>query len=192
MYDIVFDVSQVESRPGYVVLRITGAGAGRLFLSESGGHRFQHVPKHDKKGRTHTSTITVATMPEEKNVVLDIDPGDLEIMTCRSSGKGGQNVNKRDTAVQVRHVPTGVMVRCETERSQLQNKTNAIELLRQRLQERSVQVLFEQRAQQRRDQVGSGQRGDKRRSYYFQRDSVVDHVLNKEWKLKSFLRGEWD
>jgi peptide chain release factor 1 len=152
----------------------------------------QHVPKHDRKGRTHTSTITVAVLREPSVVELKIDPRDLEFTTCRGSGAGGQHRNVTDSAVQVTHRPSGLQVRCETERSQHQNKETAVALLRSRLWEAKNTAVSNQRSLERKTQVGSGMRSDKRRSYYFQRDQVVDHELERTWKLKSWLRGDWD
>ena len=113
-------------------------------------------------------------------------------MTCRAGGKGGQHVNKTESAVQVKYIPTGLMVRCEAERSQTQNKETAIALLRTRLWEAKQNAATQARVTERKNQVGSGQRGDKRRSYYFQRDEVIDHELNRTWRLKSWLRGDWE
>jgi len=139
-----------------------------------------------------TSTVTVAVMDEPTDVELRIDQSDLEISTCRGSGAGGQHRNKTDSAVQIKHLPSGLMVRCETERSQPQNKATALALLRSRLWEAKRSAQSTVRADERRQQVGSGQRGDKRRSYYWQRDLVHDHLLDKTWRLKAWLRGDWE
>jgi peptide chain release factor 1 len=187
-----FDVTDLDRRPGQITCQISGKGALAAFKNEAGGHRIQHVPDHDKRGRMHTSNLTVAVLAEPTEVELHLDPRDLEISTCRGSGAGGQHRNKTDSAVQIKHLPSGVMVRCESERSQAQNKDSALSLLRSRLWEAKKQGVTAQRAQDRRDQVGTGQRADKRRSYYFQRDLVVDHVLGREWRLKAFMRGDWD
>lgn len=186
----VFDVVELERRPGLVAAQVTGEGAYEAFQDEAGGHRFQHVPKHDKRGRVHTSTVTVAVLPVPTEVELRLDPRDLEITTCRGSGPGGQHRNKTESVVQIRHRPTGITVRCDGERSQHRNKESAMTLLRCRVREVGRSRAETQRAKDRQNQVGSGQRGDKRRSYYFQRDQVVDHLLGKSWSLKAFLRGE--
>ena len=187
-----FDVTELDRRPGQITCKISGKGALAAFKNEAGGHRIQHVPDHDKRGRMHTSNLTVAVLPEPTEVELRLDPRDLEIFTCRAGGKGGQHVNKTESAVQIKHKPSGIMVRCESERSQPQNKEAAMSLLRSKLWEAKKQGVSAQRAQERRDQVGSGQRADRRRSYYYQRDVVVDHILNREWRLKAFMRGDWE
>lgn len=187
----VFDVTELDRRPGYLVFRVSGKTASEVFTHESGGHRIQHVPSHDKRGRVHTSTVTVCVLAEPTDIQVRIDPKDLEITSCRGSGPGGQHRNKTDSAVQIRHRPSGLIVRCESERSQYQNREMALALLRSRIWKAKQHEAVGARARDRREQVGSGARGDKRRTYYFQRDQVVDHVLGKTWKLKSFLRGEW-
>lgn len=187
-----FDVTELDRRPGQITCKVSGKGALAAFKNEAGGHRIQHVPDHDKRGRMHTSTITVAILEEPTEVQFKLDPRDLEIMTCRAGGKGGQHVNKTDSAVQIRYKPTGLIVRCESERSQPQNKEAALSLLRSRLWAEKKLEAETKRATERKAQVGSGARADKRRSYYFQRDLVVDHILEREWRLKAFLRGDWD
>jgi peptide chain release factor 1 len=188
----VFDVAELERRPGIIVFKVTGKGAYNAFKDEAGGHRMQHIPAHDKKGRMQTSNLTVAVLSEPTEVEFKLDPRDLEIKTCRAGGAGGQHVNKTDSAVQIKYLPTGLMVRCESGRSQGQNKESAIALLRSRLWEAKKAAHDQKRTDDRRNQVGTGQRSDKRRSYYFQRDLIVDHVLDKSWKLKSWMRGDWD
>lgn len=192
MLAAVFDVTEIDTRPGLIICKITGKGAINAFKNEAGGHRMQHVPAHDKRGRMHTSNLTVAVLAEPTQVEFKLDPRDLDIATCRGSGNGGQHKNVTDSAVQVTHKPSGLMVRCESERSQHQNKATAIELLRARLWAAKQQAVVTQRTNDRKAQVGSGQRADRRRSYYFQRDMVVDHVLNREWRLKAFMRGDWE
>jgi peptide chain release factor 1 len=149
------------------------------------------VPPTEKRGRVQTSTVTVAVLPEPDFEQMRIRDSDLSFRTCRGSGPGGQNRNKLETAVQVTHVPTGLCVRCETERSQLQNKQGALALLRARLWQIQLQGRIDARAADRRQQIGSGERGDKRRTIALQRDQVVDHVTGQTWKAKAYLRGEW-
>ena len=138
-----------------------------------------------------TSTVTVAVLQEPTPLQVRMDDRDLEWQTCRASGSGGQKVNKTESAVQLRHVPSGLMVRVETERSQHQNRATARVLLGARLWERERQRLQNERDASRRDQVGAGQRGDKRRTIAVQRGTVVDHVTGKSWTLRDYLRGDW-
>lgn len=182
----------LEERPGLVVLRVAGAGARATFADEPGGHRWQRVPPNDKRGRVHTSTVTVAVLaaPAERELPR-LDPRELEISTCRSSGSGGQHLQKTDSAVQIRHVPTGLIVRCETERSQSYNREMALAILRARLHEAARERDADVRGADRRRQIGSGQRGDKRRTVAVQRDSVVDHVTGRAWRFGDYVRGAW-
>ncbi len=174
------------------MLRASGLGVREVFADEAGGHRWQRVPPTEKRGRVHTSTVTVAILEEPNDVELPtLDPRDLEISTCRSSGNGGQNVQKTDSAVQIKHVPSGLIVRCETERSQTYNKATAMTILRARLHQQIAGRVHEERASDRRRQIGSGQRGDKRRTIAVQRDSVVDHVTGRSWRFVDYERGKW-
>ena len=138
-----------------------------------------------------TSTVTVAVLAEPTDVQVRLDDRDLEYRTCRASGAGGQQVNKTDSAVQLTHRPTGLMVRVETERSQHQNRATALALLRARLWQAEREARDAARASDRRTQVGSGMRGDKRRTIAVQRGTVVDHVNGRSWNLRDYLRGSW-
>ncbi len=174
------------------MLRASGKGVRDTFAHEAGGHRWQRVPANEKRGRVHTSTVTVAVLEEPSEIELPrLDPRELDISTCRASGSGGQNVQKTDSAVQIRHIPTGIIVRCETERSQSYNKATALAIMRARLRERRLRDSNAQRADDRRRQIGSGQRGDKRRTIAVQRDSVVDHVTGRAWRFEDYMRGKW-
>jgi len=174
------------------VLRASGKRVRETFAHEGGGHRWQRVPPNEKRGRVHTSTVTVAVLEEPDEIELPrLDPRELAISTCRASGSGGQNVQKTDSAVQIRHVPTGLVVRCETERSQAYNKATALSILRARLHEQLLRRANTERADDRRRQIGSGQRGDKRRTIAVQRDSVVDHVTGRAWRFADYARGKW-
>jgi peptide chain release factor 1 len=135
--------------------------------------------------------VTVAVLPEPTDVQVRLDDRDLEYRTCRASGAGGQKVNKTDSAVQLTHKPTGLMVRVETERSQHQNRATALALLRARLWQTQRDAHVAARADDRRGQVGSGMRGDKRRTIAVQRGTVVDHVTGRSWNLRDYLRGAW-
>ena len=162
-----------------------------MFADEAGGHRWQRVPPSEKRGRVHTSTVTVAILPEPTEAQVKLDPRDLDIVTCRGSGPGGQHRNKTESAVQVTHRPTGVQVRCESERSQDQNKKTALAMLRARLWQAEQERAERERASDRRAQVGSGMRGDKRRTIRCQDGQVNDHVTGRTWRLRDYLRGEW-
>lgn len=174
------------------MLRVTGRDVERWLGGEGGGHRWQRVPPNEKRGRVHTSTVTVAILEEPTEVELPrLDPAELEITTCRASGSGGQHLQKTDSSVQVRHLPTGLVVRCESERSQSYNKATAIAILRARLHRELVERANADRARDRRRQIGSGQRGDKRRTIAVQRDSVVDHLTGRQWRFADYERGKW-
>lgn len=183
---MVFEFELIENRSGFVALRITGKNVS-LFLGESGGHRWQRVPKNDD--RVHTSTVTVAVLPEPTSQQLQLRDQDLEWSTCRGSGAGGQHRNKTESAVQLRHTPTGLMVRCESERSQAQNRQTALATLRARLWQAQQDAGNATRAQDRRQQVGSGMRGDKRRT--IRQDGVQDHLTGQRWTYKDYVRGNW-
>ncbi len=139
-----------------------------------------------------SSTITVVVLPEARAVEVVIDERDLEVSTCRGSGDGGQHLQKTESAVMIRHKPSGLSVRCESERSQHQNRATAMATLRERLEERARRVAHEARASERRTQAGSGERGDKRRTVRVQDETVIDHQTGQRWSLKSYLRGDWE
>lgn len=166
-------------------------GDDELFIGEIGGHRIQRVSPTERRGRTHTSTITICVLPEVTEHQFSIKDSELIWKTCRGSGPGGQHRNKTESAVQVTHIPTKLSVRCESERSQHQNRVSALELLRSRLWERQKKELTDQRTNDRKEMVGSGMRGDKRRTIRFQDGQVVDHITGRKWRLKDYLRGEW-
>ena len=174
-----------------MIFSASGEGAYVTFKDEPGGHRWQHVPKTEKRGRVQTSTVTVAVMQEPTEVQLRIRPEDIEMSTIRGSGAGGQKRNKTESCVVLKHVPSGLMVRAETERSQSQNRSLAMGLLRARLWEAEQERLRSARAADRKAQVGVGSRGDKRRTIAVQRDDVVDHVTGRRWRLRDYLSGQW-
>jgi peptide chain release factor 1 len=173
------------------VFRAAGRGAAALFAGEVGGHRWQRIPPGEKRGRVHSSTITVAVMSEPSAGELVIDPADLEWSTCRASGSGGQHLQKTDSSVQVVHRPTGVTVRIQSERSQHRNRATALAELRARLAAAERAQVAAARARERRDQIGSGMRGDKRRTVRYQDAVVTDHLTGRTWRLRDYLRGEW-
>lgn len=179
----------LEELPGFAVLKISGQRAWELFQHEAGGHRWQRVPPTEKRGRVHTSTVTVAVLPIPSEVTVPIQEKDLEIKVCRGSGAGGQHRNVTDSAVQITHRPSKISVRCENERSQHQNKMLAMEILRTRLQQAASSRAEEEYAKNRRQQIGSGQRGDKVRTIAVQRDQVIHHSTDRRVSVGEYLRG---
>lgn len=174
-----------------MVLRVSGRGAAETFRDEPGGHRWQRVPPTEKRGRVQTSTVTVAVLAEPEPRALEVRESELEWSYCRGSGAGGQNRHNTYSAVVLKHLPTGVVVRCESERSQAQNKETALAVLRARILEHRRAITDGERAGDRRRQVGSGMRGDKRRTIRVQDDSVADHETGRTWRFKAYARGEW-
>lgn len=170
---------------------MSGRGAREVFQDEGGGHRWQRVPPSDKRGRVQTSTVTVVVLPEPTAVEVVLDPRDLEWSTCRASGDGGQHLQKTESAVQLRHRPSGIAVRCESERSQHQNRATALGVLRARLLARATEAQRSERDASRRAQAGRGERGDKRRTIRVLDDQVVDHVTGRRWSFRDYRRGDW-
>jgi len=187
----VFEIESLDQRRGMRVFRVRGAGARALFADEAGGHRWQRVPPGEKRGRVHTSTVTVAVLAEPEETELQIAERDLKWSTCYGTGAGGQKRNKTETTVKLTHLPTGLQVRCEDCRSQLRNRRVALDLLRARLLALEEARRGEARAADRKQQVGSGMRGDKRRTIRVQDGQVFDHVTGRRWELRAYLRGEW-
>lgn len=173
------------------ILAIEGRGAYSNLKYESGVHRVQRVPETESGGRIHTSAATVAVLPEAEEVEVEINPDDLEIDTYRSSSAGGQNVQKNETAIRIIHKPTGIVVTCQDERSQLQNKEKAMRMLRAHLLERMTREQQEQISEARRSMVGSGDRSEKIRTYNFPQGRVTDHRIGFTlYRIDSFLDGD--
>jgi peptide chain release factor 1 len=176
-----------------IIFTITGQDVYKRLKYESGVHRVQRVPATEAQGRIHTSTVTVAVLPEAQEVDVEIKPEEVEINVCRASGKGGQGVNTTDSAVQIIHKPTGLIVRCADERSQQKNKAKAMTVLRSRLLERKVAEEDAKYAAQRKAQVGTGERSEKIRTYNFPQNRVSDHRLEITlYNLSNVIEGQLD
>jgi peptide chain release factor 1 len=176
-----------------IVALIKGKGVYSRLKYESGTHRVQRVPVTETQGRIHTSAVTVAVLPEAEEVEVHIDPGELRVDVFRSTGPGGQSVNTTDSAVRITHLPTGLVVTCQDEKSQHKNKAKALKVLRSRLLDQVVQERNAQRSEQRKSQVGSGDRSERIRTYNFPQGRVTDHRIGLTlYKLDTVLQGEVD
>lgn len=176
-----------------VTFMITGKGAYSRLKFESGVHRVQRVPDTESSGRIHTSTATVAVLPEVDAVEVEINPTDLKVDTFRSSGAGGQHINKTESAIRITHIPTGVVVECQTERSQIQNRETAMSMLRSKLYEAELQKQTSEQASARKSQVGSGDRSEKIRTYNFPQGRITDHRIGLSiYQIDNFLNGDLD
>ncbi len=190
----VIDVS-TSSMGGFkeIIFEVKGKGAYSKLKFESGVHRVQRIPITESSGRIHTSAATVAVLPEADEVEVKIDPKDLKIETFRASGPGGQHVNVTDSAVRITHLPTGLVVQCQEERSQLQNREKALKLLRARLYELLQKEQAEKIAQERKKQVGTGDRSERIRTYNFPQNRVTDHRINLTlYNLDRVMEGDLD
>ena len=184
----VFEWCIIEQRPGLLVARVHGVRS-LDFRNESGGHRWQRVPPTEKRGRRQTSTITVAVLEPPPCNTPAFREQDLQISIARGSGNGGQHKNKRDTAVTIRHIPTGITSYSEGERSQHQNRAQALEVLSARLAAVQRTATEAKQATERRNQIGSGMRGDKRRTIRTQDGTVHDHITERRLDFESYIEG---
>ena len=176
-----------------IIFLVAGTDVYKRLKYESGVHRVQRVPATEAQGRIHTSTATVAVLPEAEEVDVEIKPDEIEINVCRASGKGGQGVNTTDSAVQIIHKPSGLIVRCADQRSQQKNKIQALTVLRSRLLERKIADENAKYAAHRKDQVGTGERSEKIRTYNFPQNRVTDHRIEVTlYNLANFIEGELD
>ena len=172
---------------------VIGDGAYSRFKFESGVHRVQRIPVTESNGRIQTSTVTVAVLPEADDVEVEVNPADIKIESCKSSGAGGQHINKTESAVRLTHKPSGIVIECDQERSQLQNKEKALKILYTKLYDMKQREQDERIASERKSQVGSGDRSEKIRTYNFPQSRVTDHRINKTlFSLGAFLNGDID
>jgi peptide chain release factor 1 len=176
-----------------IVFAVSGEGAYGVMKYESGVHRVQRVPETEAQGRVHTSAASVVVLPEVEDVEIDINPADLQLDTYRSGGKGGQNVNKVETAVRITHKPSGIIVACQQERSQFQNRERAMKMLRAKLYEIKLEEQTKSTAAQRKSMVKSGDRSDKIRTYNFPQNRLTDHRIGYTiYSLDRVIDGELD
>lgn len=187
---VVFDIELIDKRSGFIQFRAKGKNAKEIFKNETGGHRWQRIPPTEKRGRVHTSTITVAVMEDVNSRDIRINEKDLDWKFSRGSGAGGQHRNKTDTCVDLTHLPTGIKVRIDG-RSQASNKQNALSILRIRIKEQRREQFLDKRHKIRKQQVGSGMRGDKIRTIRVRDDQVKDHRLGTKTTYNKYVRGDF-
>lgn len=189
VYGGLFSVSIQEERSGQIIAKIKGKGVKKFFQNEIGGHRWQRVSPTEKRGRVHTSTITIAILDDVKMPEVELNMDEVEVSYCRGTGAGGQHKNKKDTCCKIKHIPTGTMVKIDG-RSQSSNYETAIKKLKEILMDKQASETNKSDSKIRKNMVGSGMRGDKRRTYREKDDKVVDHITGKRASLKKILKGE--
>ncbi len=176
-----------------IIFELAGNGVFNAMKYEGGVHRVQRIPKTEKSGRIHTSTITVAVLAKPKKTEININPSDLKITTYKSSGPGGQYVNKTESAIRILHIPTGIVVTSQSERNQLQNKENAMAILAAKVLEKKEKEQESQITGARREQIGWAKRAEKMRTYNFPQDRITDHRIGKSWHdIESIMDGKMD
>ncbi|OGZ65823.1 MAG: peptide chain release factor 1 [Candidatus Staskawiczbacteria bacterium RIFCSPHIGHO2_02_FULL_43_16] len=176
-----------------IVFELSGSGAFEAMQYESGVHRVQRIPATEKQGRVHTSTVTIAVLEKPTKMDITINPSDLKIDTYRSSGAGGQHVNKTESAIRITHIPSGLVVTSQTERSQLQNKENAMGLLGARLLKAQQEADSSKLTQARREQIGWAKRSEKTRTYNYPQNRITDHRIEKSWhNLEDIVEGKME
>jgi peptide chain release factor 1 len=176
-----------------ITFMIEGEGAYSRFKFEAGVHRVQRVPETESQGRIQTSTVTVAVLPEAEDVEVEINPADIILESCKSSGAGGQHINKTESAVRLTHKPTGIIVECQQERSQLQNREKALQMLKAKLYDIKQREQTDKIASQRKSQVGTGDRSERIRTYNYPQGRITDHRIGFSiFTMESFLNGDID
>jgi peptide chain release factor 1 len=176
-----------------IIIMFNGKGAYSHFKYESGTHRVQRVPVTETQGRIHTSAVTVAVLPEAEDVEVHIDPSEIKVDVFRSTGPGGQSVNTTDSAVRITHLPTGIVVTCQDEKSQLKNKNKGMKVLRARILDRMIEEQTDIRSEERKSQIGDGDRSGRIRTYNFPQGRVTDHRIGLTlYRLEAVMQGEID
>ncbi len=190
----IFDENKTNLRGcRRICFRLFGEDSWNKMRNEAGTHRVQRIPTTEKTGRIQTSTVTVAVYPQEEFQQTKINPNDIKMDFFRSSGPGGQNVNKRETAVRLTHQPTGLVVNCQTSRSQQKNKELAFQILQAKLAQKQKEEQIESQKNKKKIQIGSAERAEKIRTYHFPRNQITDHRTKKNWhNLEDVMRGEMD